>query len=108
MVLKEAKQKRENLAICWIDYRKAYNMVPHSWIIDCLSMFKIANNVENLLKYAMSLQKVKLTSSNQNFGNVEIKQGIFQGDSVPSLLFIIGHPFNAHSKKMQRSLRVQQ
>ena len=30
MVLKEAKRRRKNLAICWMDYRKAYDMVRQS------------------------------------------------------------------------------
>ena len=33
-VNKEVKFKNKNLAIAWIDYKKAYNMVPHSWIIE--------------------------------------------------------------------------
>ena len=90
MVLKEAKRTKKDLAICWIDYRKAYDMVPHSWIMECLTMFKIANNVQNLLQYAMPLWKAELTSNNQNFCNVAIKRGIFQGDSLSPLLFIIG------------------
>ena len=76
--------------MCWMDCHKAYNMVPHSWIMECLTMFKIANNVPNLLQYFMFLWKVELTSNNQNFGNVEIKRGIFQGDSLSPLLFITG------------------
>ena len=28
-VLKEAKRTRKMLAMCWIDYRKAYDMIPH-------------------------------------------------------------------------------
>ena len=76
--------------MCWIDYHEVYNMVPYySWIMECLTMFKIANNVQNLLQYAMPLWKVELTLNNQNSGNIEIKQGIFQGDSQSPLLFII-------------------
>ena len=62
-------------------------MVPHSWIMESLIMFKIANNVQNLLNYAMPLWKTELTSNNQNACNVVIKRGIFLGDS---LIFIIG------------------
>ena len=89
IVLKEAKRRKKDLAICWIDYRKAYDMVPHYWIMECLTMFRIANNVQNLLQYAMPLWKAELTSNNQNFCNVAKKRGIFQGDSLSPLLFII-------------------
>ena len=76
--------------MCWIDYRKLYFIVPHALIMECLTMFKIANNVQNLLQLVMSLWKVELTSSNQNFGNVKKKRGFFQRKSLSSLLFIIG------------------
>ena len=90
MVLKKAKRRRKNLVICWIDYHKAYDMVPHSWIKERLTMFKIANNVQNRLHYVMSFWKDELSSNSQNFGNVEIKREIFQGDSLSPLRFIIG------------------
>ena len=30
MVLADCKRKHENLAMAWVDYKKAYDMVPHS------------------------------------------------------------------------------
>ena len=32
-VIKEVKSRNKNLAMAWIDYKKPYDMVPHSWII---------------------------------------------------------------------------
>ena len=34
-ILSESKTRRKNLAMAWIDYKKAYNMVLQSWIIKC-------------------------------------------------------------------------
>ena len=31
-VIKEAKSRKKNLTMTFIDYKKAYDMVPHSWI----------------------------------------------------------------------------
>ena len=31
-VIREVKSTKKNLAMTWIDYKKAYDMVPHSWI----------------------------------------------------------------------------
>ena len=75
--------------MCWIDYRRVYDIVPHASIMECLTMFKIANNVQNLLQQVMFLWKVELTSNNQNFGNVKKKRGFFQRKALSSLLFII-------------------
>ena len=34
----------------WTDYLKAYDMVPHSWMIGSLNMMSIATNVMNVLE----------------------------------------------------------
>ena len=37
-ILNESKNRRKNLAMAWIDYKKAYDMVPQSWLINCIKM----------------------------------------------------------------------
>ena len=32
-----------------IDYKEAYDMVPHSWIKGCLDLFGVAENIKTLL-----------------------------------------------------------
>ena len=34
----------------WIDYKNAYDMVPHSWMIQAMKMVRIADNIVNLKK----------------------------------------------------------
>ena len=31
-IVKDCKRWLTSLAVAWIDYRKAYDVVPHSWI----------------------------------------------------------------------------
>lgn len=31
--------------MAWIDYRKACDMIPHSWILKCLRLFGAAENM---------------------------------------------------------------
>ena len=52
-VIKEVKSRNKNLAMAWIDYKKAYDMVRHSWIIDCLDLFGVAENFKSLLMNSM-------------------------------------------------------
>ena len=40
------EDQTENLAIALIDYKKAYDMVPQTWIINCLKMYKILHEVK--------------------------------------------------------------
>ena len=44
MVLKNCKRRKTNLAMAWIDYKKAFDMVPHSWILKTLHLCKVALN----------------------------------------------------------------
>ena len=61
-VIKEVKSRNKNLAMAWIDYKKAYDMVPHSWIIECLDLFGVAENIKSLLVNSMEKWKVMLCS----------------------------------------------
>ena len=44
-ILNQSKTRRKNLAMAWIDYKKAYDIVPQSWIINCLKMYRISDEV---------------------------------------------------------------
>ena len=85
MILKESKARKKNLALGWIDYKKAYDMIPHPWILECLGLVGIAQNIKNLLANSMNGWKTELTSNGQSLGSVDIKRGIFQGDSLSPL-----------------------
>ena len=88
-VIKEVKSKNKNLAMAWIDYKKAYEMVPYLWIIECLDLFGVAENIKSLLVNSMEKWRVMLCSGNSELGEVEIKRGIFQGDSLSPLVFVL-------------------
>ncbi|XP_068723498.1 uncharacterized protein [Montipora capricornis] len=72
-VLKDCKKRHTNLSMAWIDYKKAYDFVPHSWINECMEMFGIAENVRNLLKKSMEQWKLSLTSNGEDLGELFTK-----------------------------------
>ena len=51
--MREVKMRKQNLSMAWIDYKKAYDMVPHSWIIDCLETVEINEKIRRLLAESM-------------------------------------------------------
>ena len=75
--------------MAWIDYKKAYDMVPRLWIIECLDLFGVAENTKSLLVNGMEKWKVILYSGNCELGEVETKQGIFQGNFLSHLVFVL-------------------
>ena len=87
-VLKDCKKKHTNLCMAWMDYKKAFALVLHSWINECMEIFGIAENVRNFLRRSMEHWKLWLTSNGEVLGEVDVKRGIFQGDSLSPLLFV--------------------
>ena len=57
-MLIDCRKRRTNLAMAWIDYRKAYDFVPHSWILECLDMLGIADNARSFLEKSMKKWKL--------------------------------------------------
>ena len=88
-ILSKNKIWWKNLAMPWIYYKKAYDMVPQSWIINCLKMYKISQEVINIIEKTMKTWRVELTAGGRSLAETKIQRGIFQGDALWSLLFII-------------------
>ncbi|MEO1255298.1 MAG: reverse transcriptase family protein, partial [Bacteroidota bacterium] len=89
MIMKNSKRRKTNLSMAWIDYKKAFDMIPHSWLIECLEIYGADTDVIRFIKNTMPNWKTVLTSSGVELAEVNIKRGIFQGDSLSPLLFII-------------------
>ncbi|MEO1764700.1 MAG: reverse transcriptase domain-containing protein [Cyanobacteria bacterium J06629_18] len=93
VILNECKTKKKNLATAWIDYQKAFDSVPHSWIVKCMEMYKISPVVVNFLKVIMKNWKTTLLLQTESetirTRAIQIKSGIFQGDSLSPLLFCL-------------------
>ena len=49
-VSRDCRKRHTNLAMSWIDYKKAYNFVPHSWICECMETFGVAENARTFLE----------------------------------------------------------
>ena len=73
----------------WIDYKKAYDIVPYSWIKEILHITGVAANIQNLLTNSMENWGTLLSSNGKELGKIVIKRGIFQGDSFSPLLFVM-------------------
>ena len=67
-------------------------------------MFGIAENIRNMLADSMKKWKTELTSCGEILGDINIRRGIFQGDSLSPLLFVIALiPLSLVLRKMKPS-----
>ena len=64
-------------------------MVPQSWIINYIKMYKISDEVINFIEKTMQTWRVELITGGKSLAKAKIQRGIFQGDVLSPLLFII-------------------
>lgn len=77
----EIRALRKNNSMCWIHYKKSYDIVPNNWILESLDMVEISENVRNVLRgYAADWRTV--TAENEELGEVAINQEIYKGDFI--------------------------
>lgn len=92
----QVQTKQRNLHTCYIDYSKAFDSVPHNWMLKVLQLYKIHPAVQNLLQYSMSAWETELTVNNISIERFKIRRGIFQGDSLSPTWFCLAlNPLSA-------------
>ena len=58
--------ERKNVSMAWIDYQKAFDKVPHSWIIKSLEFLGISDKVLTFTKKAMATWKTRMRLQTEN------------------------------------------
>ena len=93
IILGQAKEYKRNIHTAFIDYKKAYDSVPHSWLLKVLEIYNIHPNIIDFLKNTMQHWRtnLQLQVGNQAISTdrISIKNGIFQGDSLSPLWFCL-------------------
>ena len=82
-------KRHTNLGMAWIDYKKPYNMVPHSWILESLKLVQRSENTLEFAERSVGNWQTELTSWGVSLAKVNIRRGIFHGYSLSPLLFAI-------------------
>ena len=44
-ILEDTRRRQRKLNMAWIYYRKAFDSVPHSWILRCLEIYKVDDSL---------------------------------------------------------------
>ena len=90
-------------------YKKAYDMVTQSWIINYVNMNKISDEVINLIEKTMKIWRMELIAGGRCFTEAKIQRGIFQGDALSPLQFVIAiMPLNHILRKCTAGYKLSQ
>ncbi|XP_066928963.1 uncharacterized protein [Clytia hemisphaerica] len=93
MILENARKSKHNLSTAWIDYRKAFDSVPHGWLKRSLQIHKFPEKLINFFTTNMSKWKTTLNIPTQDTtvssDPINIHNDIFQGDCPSGLNFVI-------------------
>ena len=85
-IMEVVKTQRRSISMMWVDYKKAYDSVPHTWIKKVLTMYKIDPVINGFIRTTMKSWKLLLSLPNKK-GTIEldeckIKRGIFEGEGI--------------------------
>ena len=90
---RSSQKQRKNLFLMWFDYRKAFDSVPHPWIIKALELAKVPNKILIAIRNIMDLwaTKVNLFTNNTSIktNTINYITGVLQGDCLSLMLFIL-------------------
>ena len=93
LVMDNITLKQRNISTAWIDYKKAFDSVPHNWIIETLKIHKFDSIITKFIRKIMNNWKTLLYLNQQDCqiktDHFSINTGIFQWYSPSGLLFIL-------------------
>jgi hypothetical protein len=92
-MLSLVKKHQRHLCMASIDYQKAFNSLPHIRIVTVMEVYQICPTIRRFMGASMKEWKIEMwlyhTEGQIKTGKVAVKQGIFQGDSLPLLLLCL-------------------
>ena len=60
MNIENFHKKKRNLSTAWIDYRKAFDSLPHSWMLKAVDIYKVSLVSIDFLKNSVKLWNTNL------------------------------------------------
>ena len=99
MILKDARTNKKNLSCAWIDVRKAYDSVSHSWLKYILKIHRFPHTILKALNNVIDTWNVviEVPTSNgiQITRTIRYRNGQLQGDSLgPAFYTLAKNPIS--------------
>ena len=76
-MLRNCRKRHTNLEMAWIDYKKAYDMVLHSWILGSIELVQASDNILEFVKRSMA-NKQSLPQAEKIWQKLTSGEGFFR------------------------------
>ena len=86
-IVEEARRERRDVSVAWIDFRKAFDFVPHRWVRRMLRIIRAPKVVRGVLDRLMPLWQMSVELSGEK-------------GKLQWTLFKINVPDNAHQRTL--------
>ena len=87
----EGCKRNKNLSIAWFDYQKAFDSISHRWVEKSVELVRVNSKIVRFCKLSMEKWNIRLHfKTNQEVIQsqpMQLQRGIFQTDSLSSILF---------------------
>ena len=92
-IMKEVTKGRKNLFCIWMDYKKAFDSVPHDWLLKALELAKVPPDTIEAIKRLSKGWETKATLQATNgtieTDSIKYRRGILQGDSLSVIFYVL-------------------
>ena len=89
MILDETKQHRHNLPMMCFDFNKAFDSIPHDWILKALELADVPLKIITPIKSLVGTWVTKLYFNSIETDIIKYQTGVLQGDCMALILFIL-------------------
>ena len=92
-LMEETIKGRKNALCIWLDYKKAFDSVLHSWLLKSLELAKVPplviKAIERLTQTWSTNAYLRTPNGDITTDEIKYRWGILQGDSLSVILFIL-------------------
>ena len=86
--IEDCKKKKKNLSMAWIDYKKAFDNAPLSWILKTLRIYRFNEKVIRFMVTSMNKWNTTMKLFYNDGCIIKIKRGT-EGHSFSPILFCL-------------------
>ena len=103
-ILDVNKVRQKNLAMAWIDYKRAFDMVQQSWIINYLKMYKISDEIIKSIEKIMKIWRVEFDSQREKLS--KYPENYIPGRcAITTTICNSDDAIQPHTQKMYRQIK---